>query len=162
MTVVTQFLTADGSDSGPVTEIRRKYVQGSTVVENAASTFGSKSFDSLSDDFCAAAKTLFTDPNTYQRLGGMKQLDGPFDKGMTLVMSLWDDAAASMLWLDSDYPTDADPSKPGVARGPCSVDSGKPADERRKTPSSYVAFSNIRYGEIDSTYSADDAEVFLQ
>ena len=144
-------------------EIRRKYVQGNTVVENKSSPFGGKDYDSLTDDFCSAAKSVFTDPNTYQRVGGMKQLDTPFDSGMTLVMSLWDDAAASMLWLDSQYPVDADPSKPGVTRGPCGTDTGKPDDERRLTPNSYVQYSNIRYGEIDSTYTSNaDMEIFLQ
>lgn len=46
--------------------------------------------------------------------------------GMVLVMSLWDDHAAYMLWLDSDYPLDANPNDPGVKRGPCPRDSGKP------------------------------------
>lgn len=32
-----------------------------------------------------------------------------------------------MLWLDSDYPLNMDPSAPGVGRGPCSRDSGKPS-----------------------------------
>ena len=100
---------------------------------------------------------------TVVRVGGMGQLGGPFEKGMTLVMSLWDDSAANMLWLDSQYPVDADPSKPGVTRGPCGTDTGKPDDERKLTPNSYVAYSNIRYGEIDSTCTTnDEMEVFLQ
>ena len=36
------------------------------------------------------------------------------ENGYVLVMSEWDDGAAHMLWLDSNYPPDADPSKPGV------------------------------------------------
>ena len=40
------------------------------------------------------------------------------DNGYVLVMSEWDDGAAHMLWLDSNYPPDADPSKPGVSDGP--------------------------------------------
>lgn len=28
------------------------------------------------------------------------------DNGMVLVMSIWDDHEANMLWLDSTYPTD--------------------------------------------------------
>ena len=49
-------------------------------------------------------------------------------RGMVLVLSLWDDPQAFMLWLDSDYPLTLDPSKPGVKRGPCARDSGKPKD----------------------------------
>lgn len=41
--------------------------------------------------------------------------------------SIWDDHAVNMLWLDSEaYPADADPSTPGVSRGPCAVTSGVP------------------------------------
>jgi len=56
-----------------------------------------------------------------------------------------------MLWLDSDYPTDQDPSKPGVARGSCSKDSGKPSDVESNHADASVTFSNIRFGEIGST-----------
>ena len=41
-------------------------------------------------------------------------------------MSLWDDSEANMLWLDSDYPLNKDPSIPGVNRGPCRTDTGSP------------------------------------
>ena len=77
-----------------------------------------------------------------------------FESGAVLVMSLWDDHEANMLWLDSDYPTDKDPSTPGVARGTCSKDSGKPDDVENQYPNAYVAFSDIKYGAIGSTYSA--------
>ncbi len=73
------------------------------------------------------------------------------DRGMVLVMSLWDDHEVNMLWLDSDYPLDKDPSTPGVARGPCSTDSGKPSDVENNHPNSSVTYSNIRYGELGST-----------
>ena len=73
--------------------------------------------------------------------------------GMTLVVSIWDDGAARMLWLDSDYPTDADPSKPGVSRGTCSTDSGKPSDVESKYPDAGYIISNIKFGDIDSTYA---------
>ena len=71
---------------------------------------------------------------------------------MTLIFSMWDDHAAHMLWLDSNYPpgfftilftflfmisclftlilviiAEGDPSKPGVARGPCPTSSGVPS-----------------------------------
>ena len=72
--------------------------------------------------------------------------------GMVLVMSLWDDHDANMLWLDSDYPLDADPNKPGINRGPCPRDSGKPEDVENNYPNSSVKFSKIRVGDIGSTY----------
>jgi cellulose 1,4-beta-cellobiosidase len=67
-------------------------------------------------------------------------------------MSLWDDHAVSMLWLDSTYPTDADPEKPGVARGTCATDSGKPEDVEANSPGSTVIYSNIKFGPIGSTF----------
>ena len=72
--------------------------------------------------------------------------------GMVLVMSLWDDHAASMLWLDSDYPLEADPTKPGVNRGPCPRDSGNPEDVERDHPDSSVTYGKIRVGDLNSTY----------
>jgi hypothetical protein len=70
-----------------------------------------------------------------------------------LALSLWDDYAANALWLDSSYPTTADPSKPGVSRGPCGTDTGKPADVEKNAASASVIYSNIRWGDIGSTYS---------
>ena len=72
--------------------------------------------------------------------------------GMVLVMSLWDDHDANMLWLDSNYPLDKDPSIPGVDRGPCPIDSGTPEDMEANYPDSTVVFSKIRVGDLDSTY----------
>jgi len=60
------------------------------------------------------------------------------DNGMVLVMSLWDDSSVNMLWLDSDFPPNSDPSSPGVTRGSCSVDSGKPSDVEKNDPNSKV------------------------
>jgi len=74
-----------------------------------------------------------------------------FKRGMVLVLSLWDDHEANMLWLDSDYPLTADPNAPGVKRGPCSRDSGKPYDVERMYPDASVTFTNIKYGSIGST-----------
>merc|ERR1712107_786359 len=72
--------------------------------------------------------------------------------GFVLVMSEWDDGAAHMLWLDSNYPPDADPSKPGVNRGPCPTDSGDPGDVEGQYPDATVTWSKIRVGTIGSTY----------
>ena len=82
----------------------------------------------------------------------MKQMSKALKGGMTLVMSIWDDHAVNMLWLDSDYPTDRDASEPGVARGSCSKDSGKPSDVENKYPNSHYMISNLKFGDIDSTY----------
>lgn len=72
-------------------------------------------------------------------------------KGMVLVMSLWDDHYANMLWLDSTYPTDADASAPGAARGDCATNSGVPADVESKNGNAQVKYSNIKFGKSVDT-----------
>ena len=73
--------------------------------------------------------------------------------GMVLVMSIWDDYAAEMRWLDAPYPAGASKSKPGVMRGTCSATSGDPATVEADSPSAKVSFSNIKFGPLGSTYS---------
>jgi cellulose 1,4-beta-cellobiosidase len=70
--------------------------------------------------------------------------------GMVLVMSLWDDYAVNMLWLDSTYPTTGGL---GAARGTCSTSSGVPATVESTDASAYVIYSNIKVGAINSTYT---------
>ena len=41
-----------------------------------------------------------------QEKGGMKAFGDAMDNGMVLVLSLWGDFEAHMLWLDSSYPLD--------------------------------------------------------
>merc|ERR1712111_57560 len=74
----------------------------------------------------AESKGLFGDYNDHEVKGGLKGMGDAMKRGMVLVLSLWDDHAAHMLWLDSNYPPDGDAMQPGVARGPCSTDSGDP------------------------------------
>jgi cellulose 1,4-beta-cellobiosidase len=87
----------------------------------------------------------------------MAGMGASFKRGMVLALSLWDDYAAYALWLDSNYPADADPTVPGVARGPCGTDTGRPADVERLYPGATVTYSNIKWGELDSTYSGRGA-----
>merc|ERR1719231_1082323 len=72
---------------------------------------------------------------------------------MVLVMSIWDDHAVDMLWLDSTYPTDG--KAPGSKRGTCATTSGVPATVEKNSPDAKVTYSNIRFGEIGSTVSGD-------
>ena len=125
MTVVTQFITSDGTANGDLTEIRRIYVQNGQVIQNSKTAIeGMDEFDSITDEFCAQQKAAFNDNTSFADRGGMSRMGETFDNGMVLVPSLWDDHAANMLWLDSEYPLDRDASEPGTSRGPCSRDSG--------------------------------------
>ncbi len=70
--------------------------------------------------------------------------------GMKLVMSIWDDHYANMLWLDSSYPIDK--TGPGGPRGTCPTSSAVPADVEANSPDAQVVFSNIKFGPIGSTF----------
>ena len=150
-TVVTQFPT---NSAGDVIAIRRVFVQNGKVVNNSFPTWAGipKADNFISDPFCTAQKTVFGDPDDFAKKGGMNSMSGTFARGMVLVMSLWDDHTADMLWLDSDYPADKSATAPGVARGTCSTSSGVPADVERNHPNAYVKFMNIRTGDIGSTF----------
>ncbi|TCD68295.1 hypothetical protein EIP91_011154 [Steccherinum ochraceum] len=154
-TVVTQFLTSDNTTSGTLSEIRRLYVQNGQVIQNSkTSVAGLDAYDSITDDFCSAQKTAFGDDNLFAAQGGLQQMGASFAKGVVLVLSIWDDYAANMLWLDSDYPTDADASSPGVHRGNCATTSGVPADVESSAANAYVTYSNIKVGPIGSTFTS--------
>lgn len=152
--LIALLVTADNTSSGDLVEIRRKYVQDGKVIENSYADFDTLAkFNSISDDFCDAQKTLFGDENDFKAKGGIARMGESFERGMVLVMSIWDDHAANALWLDSTYPVDGDATKPGIKRGPCGTDTGVPADVESESPDSTVTYSNVRYGDIGSTFS---------
>ena len=154
MTVVTQFITNDSTATGTLKEIKRIYVQNGNVIANSASDVSGVTGNSITSDFCTAQKTAFGDQDIFSKHGGLSGMGDALAQGMVLVMSLWDDHYADMLWLDSSYPTNATATDPGVARGTCSTDSGKPSTVESESASAKVIFSNIKVGPIGSTYSA--------
>jgi cellulose 1,4-beta-cellobiosidase len=148
-TLVTKFITSDGTDDGDLTEIKRYFIQDGQKHQNPTITVGGKSFNSITDDFCDTEKTAFGDVNAFSQNGGLKEMGNALDRGMVLVMSLWDDGYANMLWLDSTYPQNG--TAAGDLRGPCPTDSGDPDTMRQEVPNSNVAFSNVKVGEIGTT-----------
>merc|ERR1719410_2077602 len=151
-TIVTQFITTDGTDSGDLSEIRRFYMQDGKRINNSKATWeGLGDQTSLSDTTCTLDKEVFGEEDTTAQYGGMKQMGEALARGMTLVLSLWDDADSHMLWLDSTQPADASPGTPGAARGPCPVTGGNPRDIRQQHSSAWVEYFNVKYGELDST-----------
>ncbi|KAF2201360.1 glycoside hydrolase [Delitschia confertaspora ATCC 74209] len=153
-TVVTQFITDSGTDTGKLSEIRRIYVQDGKVIQNSVSKIaGVTQTNAISDKFCKEQKTAFGDNNHFAQLGGLNQMGAAIGRGMVLALSVWDDHAVNMLWLDSTFPTDADPSKPGIKRGTCATTSGAPSDVETNNADSAVTYSNIKVGAIGSTFS---------
>ena len=153
MTVVTQFLTDDGTDSGDLSEIRRFYVQDGNIIHSPYSTIlGSDDADSITNDFCDAKKDLFGDVKHFQQLGGMKGMGESLDRGQVMIFSLWDDVEVNMLWLDSAYPLNKPVTDPGIKRGDCpGGKQSSPTYLRDNFPNAYVTFKNAAVGEIGST-----------
>ncbi|KIN01384.1 glycoside hydrolase family 7 protein [Oidiodendron maius Zn] len=153
-TVVTQFITDDGTASGTLSEIKRFYVQNGVVIPNSDADVTGVTGNSITDDFCSAQKTAFGDTNEFAVKGGLATMGAALQKGMVLVLSIWDDHAVDMLWLDAPYPPTKDASAPGVTRGTCSPDSGAPTDVEKNSPNASVTFSAIKWGPINSTFTS--------
>jgi len=159
VTVVTQFITeGNADDGGALVDIRRFYVQDGQVIPNSNVSVAGFSGNSISDKLCAKMKKTFGDIDDFDRKGGLKTMGDALARGMVLVLSLWDDSQANMLWLDSDYPSDRKSSAPGVSRGPCRTDTGSPSYVREKYPTARVAFSKIKFGAIGTTFGHEGDE----
>lgn len=87
MTVVTKFITADGTDTGKLSAIQRLYVQNGKVIQNSMSNIaGIDKTNQITDNYCKQQKTVFGDTNSFASRGGMSAMGDAFDKGMVLVM----------------------------------------------------------------------------
>merc|ERR1711992_519329 len=154
MTVVTQFLTTDGTDDGDLSEIRRYYIQDGKVIHSPTTkNLGVDDTDSITDGFCDAKKDLFGDENDFKELGGNKAMGESLDRGHVMIFSLWDDVEVNMNWLDSTFPLDKPATDPGVKRGECpGGESSTPTYVRSNFPDGYVSFKNATVGEIGSIH----------
>ena len=148
ITVVTQFITSGST----LSEIKRFYVQNGKVIPNSESTISGVPGNSITTAYCDAQKVAFGDTNVFEQKGGLAQMGAALAQPMVLVMSLWDDHYANMLWLDSTYPVGS--TKPGAARGTCATTSGVPSDIEKSAGSSNVIYSNIKFGPIGSTFNS--------
>lgn len=153
-TVVTQFVTSDNTSTGTLTAIKRLYVQNGVVIQNSQSTISGVTGNDITSAFCDAQKTAFGDTNSFDTKGGLPVMGQSLGRGAVLVLSVWDDYDAYMLWLDSDYPVTGTASTPGIARGTCATSSGVPAQVEAQDASASVTYSNIKFGPIGSTYSS--------
>merc|ERR1712157_690246 len=151
ITVTTQFITADGTDHGKLSEVKQFYTQNGKTIEHPMYTVNGNQHSTISDDFCADWVAETKDGTNFLDKGGMSNIESAFEKGVVLVMSLWDDHYANILWLDSTYPVDS--TDPGAARGTCATTSGDPKEVESKQASSKVTFSDIKFGPIGSTTS---------
>jgi len=151
LTVVTQFLTHDGTDDGTLSEIVRVYVQDGKVIGHANSSIPNVTgHSSVTDGFCDAQKAAFGDFNHHQAKGGLQSMGETLKRGMVLSLSVWDDFSTHMKWLDSKFPDNK--NQLGVTRGPCDGTTSHPEYVRQHNRNAYVTYKNIKYGEIGSTF----------
>ncbi|KAG8847155.1 hypothetical protein FRB96_001673 [Tulasnella sp. 330] len=154
-TVVTQFITANGTATGQLTAIRRLYIQNGVTIQNSVTDVsGLKPYNSISGQYCTDQKVVFNDTNTFSTHGGLTTMGQSFNRGVVLTLSIDDDPyGTGMLWLDSDWPLNKSASAPGVARGTCPESSATLPVTEVLGVSDQVIFSNIKFGDIGSTYT---------
>ncbi|KAL1530145.1 hypothetical protein AB1Y20_001061 [Prymnesium parvum] len=155
-TVVTQFITDDGTDTGKLKEMKRFYIQDNKTIHNPTPSYTSVKpgdWTSISDAQCAVQMTNFSDRlDVFQGKGGIAGMGEAMARSMALVISLWDDHEVGMIWLDATDPYPVDPKKPwGAPRGSCNQTEGNYSNVEKNHPGAYGLFSDIRYGEIGST-----------
>lgn len=142
MTVTTQFHTDQG---GELSEIVQLFTVDGAVINQRSVTIGGSTFDSITTDYCTAEDKAYSGSGTFSSSGGLGMMGRSLDRGMVLVMSLWNDPTSHMLWLDGTSGTGD-----GSVRGPC----GTTDDSQNSSSESAagVTYSNFKFGDLDSTY----------
>jgi len=149
VTVTTQFITDDGTDNGKLVEVKQFYNQNGKTIEHPTYKVNGHPHEDITDDYCRDWVNVTHDGTNFLEKGGLDAVDKALDAGVVLVMSLWNDHLAHMLWLDSTYPVDS--TNPWDQRGTCPTTSGVPADTEAKYADAKVLFSDIKVGPLGST-----------
>ncbi|TPX47517.1 hypothetical protein SeMB42_g02264 [Synchytrium endobioticum] len=136
ITVITQFITSDGTDKGSLTEIKRLYIQNGKIIPNPSS---------IDDKFCSTPQF-----GNFKNLGGLKAMDEALRNKMVLSIALWDDPVKHLAWLD------------GPGAGTCPDGVSQPQSIQAETPNAHAVYENIRYGEIGSTFSGGGASLLAE
>lgn len=133
-TVISQFPT---DHRGALKSYRRTYMQDGNFIP-----MGEVRLDKFDDDINYLTEDLCEaqDADKYLDLGGHKAMGDAMARGMVLAMSIWWDENDNLIWLD------------GNESGPCRKGEGSPENIRSKFPGTEITFSNIRWGEIGSTF----------
>jgi cellulose 1,4-beta-cellobiosidase len=149
-TVVTQFLTHDNTDTGTLVAIRRQYIQNGVLFSDTIGEIPAVVPSSgLTDSFCRQQKAAFSERDVFTEKGGLASISKAMERGMVLVFAITEDQEGHMLWLDSNWPVDASPTTPGVARGSCATDSGDP--QELLYLQGRASFGNVTVGGIGRT-----------
>lgn len=135
-TVISQF---PADEDGNLESYRRLYIQDGVLIEmGAVNITDLPQINYLNDELCEA-----TNAERYLELGATQGMGAALARGMVLAMSVWWDEGGHMQWLD------------GGEAGPCNATEGAPSVIREIQPDTEVTFSNIKWGEIGSTYDIE-------
>jgi cellulase len=140
-TVVTQF---PAFPNGTLQAIKRFYVQNGKIIANAAvNETGAVPYNEIDTPYCEA----HSGGSHFLDLGGIPTIGGALTRGMVLIFSIWWDTSGNMTWLDSG------------SAGPCTADEGNPSVIQQVQPDTQVTWSNIKWGEINTTFTAGNCSV---
>ncbi|KAG9029227.1 hypothetical protein FS837_003604 [Tulasnella sp. UAMH 9824] len=101
-TVVTQFITSDGTDTGQLVEIKRFYLQNGVVIPNNNPILPGLSpnpaYTSIKDSFCSDERAVFGETDYFAQLGGLTQVGQSLKRGGVLVFGI---SITSSGWMQS-------------------------------------------------------------
>lgn len=129
------------NDNGILTEIHRSYIQdGRLIRSEVVNSTELPQVNYLNDEFCEA-----TGSRRFMELGAHEEMGNAMTRGMVLAISIWWDEGGYMQWMD------------GAAQGagPCNETEGAPSNIVLIEPNPVVTFSNMKWGEIGTTWKAD-------
>lgn len=139
-TVITSF---PANDEGKLVAYHRQFIQDGVLMDQGATnltSFPEQNF--LDDPLCEEQGA-----RRYRELGATAGMGDALSRGMVLAMSVWWDEGGFMQWLD------------GGDAGPCDATEGDPKNIREIQPDTEVSFSNIKWGEIGSTYETPSKSI---
>jgi cellulase len=137
-TVVTQFPVDE--TTGKLSAITRLYVQDGVVLKaETVAKEGLPAVDSITDDYCTASGA-----SAFDRLGALEAMGDAMTRGMVMAFSIWWSTDGSMVWLDGA----------SQGAGPCTDTEDLPENILAVEPEPEVTFSNLKWGEIGSTFGA--------
>jgi cellulose 1,4-beta-cellobiosidase len=138
-TIVTEFREKNGELDG----MYQYYYQDGKKIEFPDLGLGSG--NSMTEKFCQNLVDKYQEDPYFQNNGGLKQFGKAVKRGMTFVISFWDDMATNMNWLDTG------------SRGTCDPEDGDPKNLREKHPDASFAVRHMRWGPIGSTHKSSEA-----
>lgn len=129
------------------------FIQNGARIDLPTPTWeGLPATSNIGPELCDSLFSVFEEEvDRYADVGGWPAIQGALGLPQVLVMSIWSDHYANMLWLDGKWPRDAPDATPGAVRGDCPADSGVPAEVIAEHGDAYVTWSNIRYGPVGTT-----------